>query len=159
MTISKGLLAEKFQRTMEQEKPEDHEWANPRNFADNYSIRKVYQPSKSLFYESDKTGAPDEGNFYDAQFNYMPPGMFIDNQKPMVTERPYKYVAAGATDVSNKTDAGMMKYGFDRQNMTPVDDMYNNEHVEEFYGEAKGEDDKGKEYTGFAERNNYLDRN
>lgn len=154
----KGLLQEKFQRTAEQEKPEDHEWANPSSFGDKFSIRKVYQQSKSLFYGSDETGAPDQGSFYDAKFNKMPPGMFIDNAEPMVTEHPFKYVAAGESDVSNRVDATMMKHGFKPNQMSPVDDMYNNEHVEEFYGEAHGEDDAGNKITGFLERNNYLDR-
>ena len=149
----KGLLQEKFQRTAEPEKPQEHEWGNFNR------VRKVYQPNKSEHYESSKVGAPDMATFDDYKLNYMPPGMFIDNQEPMVTERPYSYVPAGESDVSNRVSPKMMKDGFLPNQMSPIDDMYNNEHVEEFYGEAKGEDDAGNKYTGFLERNNYLDRN
>jgi hypothetical protein len=64
------------------------------------------------------------------------------------------YVAAGSTDVSNSVNGAMLKKGYQRQNMLGTDDLYTNEHVEEFYGEATVD---GK--TGYLERNNYLDRN
>src|SRR3979490_325100 len=101
---SKGLMQEKFQKTAPSEPQELHEWANM-SYGDTTHIRKIYRPNRSEFYESDKTGAPDEGNIRDYKLNYMPPGMFIDNQEPMVTERAYRFSAAGASDVSNKTDA------------------------------------------------------
>lgn len=155
----KGLLQEKFQRTAEQEKPEDHQWVSAKS--QRHVFEHEYDNSDNNIH-ADAASMTDPDllvNMKIPRTNMLPPGMFIDNQEPYVTDKSIDYVAAGATDVSNKTDAGMMKYGYHRQNMTPVDDMYNNEHVEEFYGEAKGTDDKGKEYTGFAERNNYLDRN
>src|SRR5258708_3686398 len=133
----KGLLQEKFQRTADPVEAEDsHEWANM-SYGDSTPIRKIYKPSRNEHYGSDETGAPDEGSFTMANLNYMPPGHFIDNQEPPVTERSYKYVAAGQTDVSNRVSPKMMKAGFLPNQMSPVDDMYNNEHVEEFYGEAK----------------------
>jgi hypothetical protein len=153
----KGLLQEKFQQTVEQEPPEDHEWANM-SYGDSTPIRKIYKPNPETYYHV-KSGAGADADIHDAQFNYMPPGMFIDNQEPPVTERAYKHVAAGSTDVSDQVDSKMMRKGFTLDPMSPVEDMFNNEHVEEFYGEVKGDDDAGNQVTGFAERNNYLDRN
>jgi hypothetical protein len=155
----KGLLQEKFQRTAKIPNDDDgNSWIKT-NEEFQSRVRKVYEPVYSEHYESSKVGAPDIASFDDAKLNYMPPGMFIDNNNPSPTERPYKYVAAGQSDVSNRVSPKMMKDGFLPNQMSPVDDMYNNEHVEEFYGEAKGEDDAGNKITGFLERNNYLDRN
>ena len=55
---------------------------------------------------------------------------------------------------TNSVNAAMLKKGFQHQNMRPEDEMFNNEHVELFYGEAEVDG-----VTGFVERNNYLDRN
>lgn len=156
----KGVLQEKYQRTLiDPQNDGENQWAN-KSFGDTTHIRKIYKPSRPEYYENPETLFPGgQTGFSDPKFNYMPPGMFIDNQEPMVTERKYEYVAAGETDVTKDTTVSSMKYGFRRQNMTPVDDMYNNEHVEEFYGEARGTDDKDQEYIGFVERSNYLDRN
>src|SRR5882762_1924215 len=125
----KGLLQEKFQRTADPVETEDsHEWSNPNGFAKEFSIRKVYKPSRNEHYASEQGFASDEGSFTMANLNYMPPGMFIDNQEPMVTERAYRYSAAGQTDVSNRVSPKMLKAGFLPNQMSPVDDMYNNEH-------------------------------
>ena len=61
---------------------------------------------------------------------------------------------AGVGDVSDTSDKASQKKGFKRLDMTPYDDQYSGEHVDQFYGEAEGADG-----CGFVERNNYLDRN
>lgn len=158
MPTNKGLMQEKFQRTADQVQAEDsHEWANM-SYGDTTHIRKIYKPSRNEFYASDETGAQDEGSFTDPRLNYMPPGMFIDNQEPMVTERPYKKTDAGVTDVSKDTTSHAMRKGFTLYPFSGTDDLYTNEHKEEFYGEATGDDDAGNKVTGFLERNNYMDR-
>lgn len=157
MPTNKGLLQEKFQRTAPSRTEGPNEWAN-KSYGDGTSIRKIYQPNKSERYESEQSFAPDEGSFTDYKLNYMPPGMFIDNQEPQVTERPYKKTDAGVTDVSKDTTDRAMRKGFTLRPFSGTDDLYTNEHKEEFYGEAKGEDDAGNKVEGFLERNNYMDR-
>jgi hypothetical protein len=92
-----------------------------------------------------------------AIFNYLPPGMDISNQ-PHKRIESMPLSIAGATDVTNVVSVPTIRRGWLRKDMSPVDDMYTNEHVEEFYGEARGTDDSGEQYTGFLERNNLLDR-
>ncbi len=49
--------------------------------------------------------------------------------------------------------------GFTLHDLGNTDDQYTGEGVDHFYGDAEGEDDGKNRYTGFVERNNYLDRN
>jgi hypothetical protein len=96
--------------------------------------------------------------FRDFKLNYLPPGMDITEQ--VLTEQNSMPLSmAGETDESNAVNTGNVRKGWIKRDFSPVEDMYTNEHVEEFYGEAKGTDDGGDKITGFLERNNYLDRN
>jgi hypothetical protein len=144
--MPKGLLQEKFQRTMKPEPPEPHEWATQES--QRHAVHL-----EPLNVTSDRPGASSMVDLQELKTNQMPGGMFIDNQNPQVNDHKMQYVAAGETDVSNSVDAAMLKKGYQRQNMHPADEMYTNEHTEEFYGEATVD---GK--TGYLERNNYLDR-
>lgn len=55
----------------------------------------------------------------------------------------------GDDDVSGGITPKSLEKGFERKDMKGTDDIYTGEHVDLFYGDA----------GGFAERNNYLDRN
>lgn len=132
---------------MTPEKPENDEWVSQE------SQRHVVRLD-SLNINSSRPGAPKQANLRELDTNQMPPGMFIDNQSPNVNDHRMQYVAAGETDVSNSVNGAMLKKGYQRQEMSGTDDLYTNEHVEEFYGEATVDGE-----TGFLERNNYLDRN
>jgi hypothetical protein len=81
------------------------------------------------------------------KFNFMPPGMELHNQQFSQQEQ-MGLQAAGATDVSKDTNSTSISEGFTRRKMSGTDDQYTGEHVDLFYGDA----------GGFAERNNYLDR-
>jgi len=77
--------------------------------------------------------------------------------EPVVHKNGMKLTTASATDVTDVVNPWDFKRGFGKHAMNGTDDMYTGEHVDHFYGEVHGEDDYGK-VTGFAERNNYLDR-
>lgn len=90
------------------------------------------------------------------QFNDMPPGQDIGNQRRC---DPAEYQGftngfGGDTDVSGDVTHLSLATGYQRLPMAPTDDLYNDEHVDLFYGTVK---EDGVE--GFVERNNYLDRN
>jgi len=143
--MPKGLLQEKFQRTMPNERKENHEW---RSFE---SVRRSSSMGSNHYTTSEakKRFAGSELTDFDApKTNIMPVGM---GQKNVNVKDGG---LAGSTDESNSVNAEMLGRGYQRQNMRPDDDMYTNEHVEEFYGDATVDGN-----TGFLERNNYLDRN
>ena len=85
--------------------------------------------------------------------NLMPPGMEITNTKYM-RHFPTPLTLAGQGDVSGDVTNEAMREGFTRRQMKGTDDQYSGEHMDHFYGEAVGDDGN----VGFAERNNYLDR-
>jgi hypothetical protein len=145
--MKKGLLQEKFQRTVRNEPPELDQWAT------QDSQRRVFEFSNQRI-THERVGAGSDADFDAPVTNRLPPGMWIDNQAPSMGHQIPDVGFAGATDVSNSVDQAMLKKGFQRQNLHPSDEMYTNEHTEEFYGDATVD---GK--TGFLERNNYLDRN
>lgn len=89
----------------------------------------------------------------DGKFNIGPPGMDINDQ-PRFNPNNMPLVMSGSTDISADTNLEAFDKGFTRRAMNGSDDQYSGEHVDHFYGEAT--DEEGK--TGFAERNNYLDR-
>lgn len=118
--MPKGLMQEKFQRTVREPKT-------------NGSTRWA------TFESTRRTTA--------AKPTYMPPGMNIGEGYAKDGG------LAGSTDASNGVNDSMLAKGYQRQNMHSADEMYTNEHTEEFYGDATVDGD-----TGFLERNNYLDR-
>jgi hypothetical protein len=65
---------------------------------------------------------------------------------------------ASATDVTNVVSKHDLKSGFCLHDMDSVDDEYTGANQDHFYGVVEGPDDAGNKVTGFAERNNYLDR-
>lgn len=126
-----GLLQEKFQITVPAKKEAGHDWDTFKKNRDTHGV--------------------DAGC---DKFNDMPPGMDIDDQ---CRPAPGKFACnlAGESDVSaNMVAKSAMVKGYARIKMGATDDQYTGEHVDLFYGEAKDEDGN----VGFAERNNYLDR-
>ena len=81
------------------------------------------------------------------KFNYMPPGMEIDNQCGSEIES-MQLVISGESDVSRDTNPSAFRDGFTKREMKGTDDQYTGEHMDHFYGDS----------GGFVERNNYLDR-
>jgi hypothetical protein len=81
------------------------------------------------------------------KFNFLPPGMEIENQERSRQDNMALSVA-GESDVSADTNPDSFRDGFKKRTMKGSDDQYTGEHVDHFYGDA----------GGFAERNNYLDR-
>lgn len=146
--MPKGILQEKFQRTMQRPAEEPKAWTTPK------AVRRVVvQESQHYAPIGDKAAAAGKQAEFDApRTNRMPPGQEIMDQ---VQSRQYEqpYSNAGATDESNSVNAAMLIKGYQRQQMRPEDEMYNDEHEELFYGTAEVDGD-----VGFVERNNYLDR-
>lgn len=87
-----------------------------------------------------------------SKFNQLPPGMEIEQARARIRGMPFS--VAGETDVSADTNPGAFTKGYTRREMNGADDLYTGEHVDHFYGEAV--DENGN--CGFAERNNYMDR-
>lgn len=150
--MGKGLSQEKFQVTAEPRKKRDHQWATFE------SQRRVISEDTRSYDTSEAKKRTVIGGI-NAAFsapitNRMPPGQEIMDQKLAPSFNVRDGGLAGSTDESNSVNAAMLKKGFQHQNMRPEDEMYNNEHVELFYGEATVDG-----VTGFVERNNMLDRN
>jgi len=143
----KGLLQEKFQVTAERPEKSSNEWASFE------STRMASRPPESVNYEG--FHGP---SIRDYKMNEMPCGHDITQQQ--LSRQPQMPLSmAGQTDESNAVNVANVRKGWIKRDFSPVEDMYTNEHVEEFYGEATGNDDGGDKITGFLERNNYLDRN
>ncbi len=119
----KGILQEKFQLAARGKTENGESWASFE------SQRKTYSPTGKL--------------------NVMPPGMSVDP----TAETSMPLSLAGSSDESNGVKPSQLRKGFEHKDMSTVEDMYNNEHIDLFYGEAKVDG-----VTGFVERNNYLDR-
>ena len=154
MPRGKGLLQEKFQVTAEPRAKRDHAWTSFESQRDTRAQEEQHYAVPSSEKRMAIGGAL--ADFDAPRTNRMPPGMNINNQT-QTPNMPQPRSAAGETDVSDMVSSSM-RNGFTRIPMMGTDDLYTNEHTEEFYGEANGEDDAGNKYTGFLERNNYLDR-
>jgi len=64
------------------------------------------------------------------------------------------------SDITNSVVASKsLMDGFTLHDMANTDDQYSGEGMDHLYGDAVGQDDGKNRYTGFVERNNYLDRN
>ena len=102
-------------------------------------------------------------NAYDGAVDYDASGQSPQHQTGL-SERVVKenggmkLTTMGETDVTDVSTGDMLRAGFCVHNMDAADDQYTGEHMDHFYGDAEGEDDEGNHYTGFVERNNYLDR-
>lgn len=131
-------LQEKFQVILPPQ-PDEDDGTQWKTFA---SQRKTYE------YGTKHVNNDAAGQEVDGKFNEMPVNMDLKNQNPVLRQ------IAGCTDFSYDTNPESFAEGFTRKAMNGSDDLYTGEHVDHFYGEAVDEDGK----TGFAERNNYLDR-
>lgn len=151
--MPKGLLQEKFQRTVKRGPKEDHSWKSFESTRTTHDHPKQMYRTDPLRAASVVGGCPPELTDFSApKTNELPPGMNITHQGPGVGSTKDGGLA-GSTDVSNSVNDSMLMRGYQRQNMHSADEMYTNEHTEEFYGDATVDGE-----TGFVERNNYLDR-
>ena len=144
-------LTEKFQIVPPPVNDEkEHQWAS---FNDQRVLANVRDtPDKVEFSEY---GGPS--HYMLSHNNEMPPGYDIDKQHGN-RDKFHAITIAGKTDEENLRErdlnGNVLKEGFFRHNMSPVEDMYTDEHRDDFYDTVV--DDKGNE--GFVERANYLDR-
>ena len=141
----KGLLQEKFQVTA------------PKNQPDNETQWASFEANRHVVELKERTYTSNKGaDLTEKITNMMPPGMFIDNQSPNFG-KPFASQFSESPHVPHQGVQGIekdvLRKGFANEVMSPIDDMFTNEHVEEFYGEATVDGE-----TGFVERNNYLDR-
>lgn len=134
-------LQEKFQISIPPTPEDDHEWAP--HGAQISKGEVGFAHSNNVRADADVT----------MKLNYMPPGMDIGNQScKRIYSMPLSM--AGTTDQSADANPQAFAKGFTRRDMAGTDDQYSGEHMDHFYGEAV--DELGN--CGFAERNNYLDR-
>ncbi len=82
----------------------------------------------------------------------LPPGMDIDAQK-IAPRDSLPMTMGGESDVSADYNATSVRQGYERKRARPTDDEYTKAHQDAFYDEITVDGD-----TGFAERNNMLDR-
>lgn len=82
----------------------------------------------------------------------LPPGMNIERQR-LPPRAPMPMTMGGESDVSGDYNREAVAKGFTRKQMRPTDDEYTKAHQDAFYDEITVDGD-----TGFAERNNMLDR-
>ena len=89
-------------------------------------------------------------------YNYLPPGMNIEDQRD--ADINAQAMAKGnlglGSDVTTDATSSSVRKGYDRKAMRNTDDMYTNEHVDQFYNDMTVDGE-----TGFLERGNLLDRN
>lgn len=141
-------MQEKFQQIAPRPAKGDNQWANFKN-------NRVVSRLKDVSYP-DTPGETGAEGFTDKLENAMPPGMFIDNQTGL-QGKFHPITLAGKTDEQNIREGSLndktLRNGFFLSKMSPVDDMYTNEHVDGFYDSVTVD---GVE--GFVERNNMLDR-
>ena len=148
--MAKGLQ-DKPQVTLDRAAREPRTWADPKS-----ARRSAAQETQHYDIDPTKRAAivGSVNDAFDApRTNRMPPGQDIGDQVQS-RQNAQPYSNAGATDESNSVNAAMLLKGYQRQPMSPEDELYSSEHIDLFYGEAEVD---GK--TGFVERNNYLDRN
>lgn len=128
-------LQEKIQITVPTRDPEPAEgWVTADKVRQEQSQVPQFRPCDSF--------EPDPN-----KFNYLPPGMEINNQRSSEI-KSMQFVISGENDVSKDVNPGAFLDGFTRRAQKGTDDQYTGEHVDQFYGDA----------GGFVERNNYLDR-
>jgi hypothetical protein len=141
----KSMMQEKFQVTARNERKENNSWAS-------------FESTRRVSRAPVETYSGKHTTIRDLHLNEMPCGHDITQQN-LTEQNPMRLSMAGETDETNAVNTANVRKGWIKRDFSPVEDMYTNEHVEEFYGEATGEDDGGDKVTGFLERNNYLDRN
>lgn len=131
-------LQEKFQ-IVTPTKPEDGEpWVQFHELQKSHGEHNRNVPQ----FQSSNSGDQDT-----SKFNYLPPGMEIDNQQSAEI-KAMPLVISSENDVSKDVNPQAFAEGFKNLELKAIDDQYTGEHVDHFYGDA----------GGFVERNNYLDR-
>lgn len=149
MGYSKGLLQEKFQISAPRRPHPDNEWVMPDTQSHRSDMKwRTYDNKNHDESVMGKTPLPITESVSVPITNDMPPGMFIDNQSPSTTDGFGYRFGDGPTGPEQVITQEDIRNGYRMETMSPIEDMYTNEHTEAFYGDA----------GGFVERNNYLDR-
>jgi hypothetical protein len=127
-------LQEKFQITAPGKINDGEGWATSASQRKDKSDVSTFNQTTSVAVDGEK-------------YNIMPPGDEGSSQE-LAEFNQMPLVMSGASDVSMDTNPASFAEGFKRREMKGTDDQYTGEHVDLFYGDS----------GGFAERNNYLDR-
>ena len=91
----------------------------------------------------------------DAVFNKLPS---TGLKEPVIDYDKMDLVTMDSSDTCFVSTPENLYRGFAVHEMRGWDDLYTMEHVDLFYGEVVGTHDLDQPAIGFAERNNYLDR-
>jgi hypothetical protein len=140
-----GILQEKFQVDYPDNRNDDASsgWVSDQSARVKKGTRKV--PGDHNHHGPD----PSTNAIMQAS---LPPGMDIEDQETS-DQRQFATTMGGESDVSHDWNAEAVRDGFQRKRMRPTDDEYTKAHQDAFYDEITVDGD-----TGFAERNNMLDR-
>lgn len=88
------------------------------------------------------------------QFNYLPPGMNIEDQAfADITEERMAGGLGSGTQVTEDVTRESLRAGYSPKKMLPTDDMATHEHEDPFYFDAEVDG-----VLGYCERGNVLDR-
>ena len=143
---------DRFQITLPNTEREPHSWVDQDNPEYQRRVRRVME-LEPLEIVSEKN--PD-ATLNEYVTNRLPPGMFIDNQVPAVKAEQFPRVDSWATGREGMKAEDVQR-GFLRGQMSMTEE--DADHNQEFFDEAKGDDDAGNKVTGFVERRNVTDRN
>jgi hypothetical protein len=173
--MAKESLQDKFQLTVPYNPNDDsssegdgwvwaqHEAIRPRPMQGGYSDGLISEFSLGPK-KGDAEPIPVPGGDFEvlnqASARNNPPNV-SDLQEWVVKEhRGLDLTLMSESDITNSVVATRsLINGFTLHDMGNTDDQYSGEGMDHFYGDAQGEDDGKNKYTGFVERNNYLDRN
>ena len=154
-------MQEKFQITPRPEDDEhEHRWAD---FNKQRVIAATRDSMDSIGHSRNRTADTPSNlpmTLAMSHNNEMPPGYHIDSQHGYKagTPGPFKEIyLAGTKDVTDNPTSRDLINGFVMGRMSPVEDMYTEEHKDDFYDSVKLPTAEG-EVEGFVERANYLDR-
>lgn len=150
-------MQEKFQITPKPENDEPHlnQWAN---FNDQRVISSVKDTTDDVEFWAFDPSSPH--TYQLSHNNEMPPGYHIDHQHGHGNRfegfKKEIYLAGTQDETDNPKGRDLIN-GFVLAKMSPVEDMYSEEHKDDFYDSVKLKTAEG-EVEGFVERANYLDR-
>lgn len=154
-------MQEKFQITPRPQNDEkDNEWSE---FVDNRVVTWVKDRNEAIPYSPDRLVDLPSSAPADMRMSYnneMPPGYHIHKQHGY--DNGYvgfkkKIYLAGTQDITDNPTNQDLINGFVKSEMSPVEDMYTEEHKDDFYDSVVLETAEGT-VEGFVERANYLDR-
>ena len=146
-------MQEKFQITPrpQDDEPSAHQWAD---FNKNRIIRHTRDTVDKVEFSEFEPSSPT--TYMLSHNKEMPPGYDIDSAHGEVSKFGKIYLAGTRDATDNPTNQDLIN-GFVKSKMSPVEDMYSEEHKDDFYDSVILDTAEG-EVEGFVERANYLDR-